>query len=68
MAFDGADYGVAVTLDTGLFPIWSKHGCRRWLETRFGRARPGKGGALLRTPFISDPTTQPCDCCRMRGD
>jgi hypothetical protein len=54
MAFDGADYGVAVTLDTGLFPIWSKHGCRRWLETRFGRARPGKGGALLRTPSISD--------------
>src|SRR5437016_5174751 len=37
MPFDGSDFGVHTGLDTGLFPIWSKHGFRHWIEGRFGR-------------------------------
>lgn len=55
MPFDGTDFELRTTLDTGLFPIWSKHGCRRWVETRLRREGRGKGtGALLRAPSPSD--------------
>jgi hypothetical protein len=35
MPFDGTDFRVPTALDTGLFPIWSEHGLRHWLRTRF---------------------------------
>jgi hypothetical protein len=37
MPFDGTDFQRPSVPDTGLFPLWSKHGCRNWLETRLRR-------------------------------
>ena len=49
MPLDGIDFGTPQALDTGLFPIWSKHGCRVWVD---GRARRGTSApAGLRAPL-----------------
>jgi hypothetical protein len=58
MPFRWYGFRGAETLDTGLFPIWSKHGCRRWVETRFRReGREKEAPALLRAPSSSDRDT-----------
>jgi hypothetical protein len=49
MPFDGTDFQAPTALDTGLFPIWSKHSCRNWIEARFHWGRRGdKGQVVLR--------------------
>jgi hypothetical protein len=35
MPFDGTCFQRPSVPDTGLFPLWSRHGCRNWLETWF---------------------------------
>jgi hypothetical protein len=35
MPFDGTDFRAPPALDTGIFPLWSKHGFRLWLKARF---------------------------------
>jgi hypothetical protein len=37
MPFDGTDFQSQSMPDTGLFPLWSKHGCRNWLDSRLRR-------------------------------
>jgi hypothetical protein len=49
MPFDGTYFPAPTPSDTGLFPIWSRHGCRLWFEARLRRNRGGD--ALLRAPL-----------------
>jgi hypothetical protein len=55
MPLDGIDFGTPTALDTGLFPIWSKHGARTWISAH---ARSGRRGKIapesLRTPLQPD--------------
>ena len=52
MPLDGIDFGTPAPLDTGLFPIWSKHGRRLWAATHTRRDRRGKAApATLRVPL-----------------
>jgi hypothetical protein len=53
MPLDGIDFGTPPALDTGLFPIWSKHGCRVWIDAharRTGRGRPTPASLRLPAP------------------
>lgn len=34
MPFDGTYFPATTPYDTGLFPLWSRHGCRQWFQTR----------------------------------
>jgi hypothetical protein len=55
MPFDGTDFQAPTVLDTGVFPPWSKHGCRKWIEARFRRERRGiNAEVILRAPSPSD--------------
>jgi hypothetical protein len=45
MPFDGTDFQRPSVPDTGLFPLWSKHGCRNWFDIRF--RREGRSGYPL---------------------
>ncbi len=53
MPFDGTYFPAPTPSDTGLFPIWSRHGCRLWFETRLRRDRRG-AAKLLRAPHPAD--------------
>lgn len=53
MPFDGTYFPAPTPSDTGLFPIWSRHGCRLWFETRLYRDRRG-AAKLLRAPLPAD--------------
>ncbi len=53
MPFDGTYFPAPTPSDTGLFPIWSRHGCRLWFETRL-RRDPRGGANLLRAPHPAD--------------
>jgi hypothetical protein len=52
MPFDGTYFPAPTPSDTGLFPIWSRHGCRLWFDARLRRSR--LGDALLRAPMPAD--------------
>jgi len=53
MPFDGTYFPAPTPYDTGLFPIWSRHGCRLWFEARLRRSR-NTGPSALRAPSPSD--------------
>jgi hypothetical protein len=53
MPFDGTYFAVPTPSDTGLFPVWSRHGCRLWFETRLRRGRH-MAPATLRAPSPID--------------
>jgi hypothetical protein len=53
MPFDGAYFPAPTPSDTGLFPLWSRHGSRLWLKTRLRRERRG-ASSLLRAPLPAD--------------
>ena len=55
MPFDGTHFSAPPAIDTGIFPLWSKHGFRLWIKARFRpegrvRARP----EVLRAPSHGD--------------
>ncbi len=55
MPFDGTEFRALTVPDTGLFPIWSKHGWRLWFETHLGVAeRNETARAFLRAPSLPD--------------
>ena len=58
MPFDGTELGAPAALDTGLFPIWSRHGGRLWLEARSRRERRRKAPASLRALVSPDYAAQ----------
>jgi hypothetical protein len=53
MPFDGTYFPAPTPSDTGLFPIWSRHGCRLWFEARLRRGKRG-APSLLRAPLPAD--------------
>jgi hypothetical protein len=53
MPFDGTYFPAPTPSDTGLFPIWSRHGCRLWFEAHLHRDRRG-ATSLLRAPAPAD--------------
>lgn len=55
MPFDGTEFHTPPALDTGIFPLWSKHGFRLWIKSRFraqGGAKPMP--AVLLAPQVCD--------------
>ena len=46
MPFDGTYFPAPTPYDTGLFPIWSRHGCRLWFETRLRRKKKCRADAV----------------------
>jgi hypothetical protein len=55
MPFDGTDFRAPAALDTGIFPLWSKHGFRLWIKTRFRpQSRAKTMPAVLRAPAQPD--------------
>jgi hypothetical protein len=58
MPFDGTELGAPAALDTGLFPIWSRHGCRLWFEARSRRGRGKTAAVGLRAPVAPDYPVQ----------
>jgi hypothetical protein len=53
MPFDGTYFPAPTPSDTGLFPIWSRHGCRLWFGARLSRDRRDATN-LLRAPHPTD--------------
>jgi hypothetical protein len=54
MPFDGTHFSAPPAIDTGIFPLWSRHGFRLWIKARF---RAGQGRALpevMRAPSHGD--------------
>jgi hypothetical protein len=49
MPFDGTYFPATTPYDTGLFPLWSRHGCRLWFNTRLRGQRAG-AATMLRAP------------------
>lgn len=49
MPLDGIDFGTPTALDTGLFPIWSKQGCRVWVDAHARRVKAAP--TALRAPL-----------------
>jgi len=58
MPFDGTYFPAPTPSDTGLFPLWSRHGCRLWFTARLRRDRRGAPelgvSGLLRAPLPDD--------------
>ena len=50
MPFDGTDFRAPPALDTGIFPLWSKHGFRLWLKARFRPEDRRTDPVALRAP------------------
>ena len=50
MPFDGTYFpATATAYDTGLFPLWSRHGSRLWFQTRLRGKKPA-APTMLRAP------------------
>ena len=47
MPFDGRYFPAPTPYDTGLFPVWSRHGCRLWFGARLRRKKTATPDALL---------------------
>ena len=66
MPFDGTYFPATTPYDTGLFPLWSRHGCRLWFHTRLR----GKKAALtmLRAPSPAERNLAVADLLRDAKD
>ena len=54
MPFDGTHFpATTTTYDTGLFPLWSRHGCRLWFHTRLSGKKPIQT-RMLRAPVPAE--------------
>jgi hypothetical protein len=49
MPFDGTYFPATTPYDTGLFPLWSRHGSRLWFRTRL-RGKKQAAPTMLRAP------------------
>lgn len=54
MPFDGTDFRAPPALDTGIFPLWSKHGFRLWLKARFRPEDRKIVPVVLRAPLHTE--------------
>jgi hypothetical protein len=67
MPFDGTYYPATTPYDTGLFPLWSRHGCRLWFHTRLRGKKPAAPG-LLRAPTPAERDLAVADLLREAKD
>jgi len=63
MPFDGTYFPVATPYDTGLFPLWSRHGCRLWFHTRL-RGKQAASPTMLRAPIPAERDLAVADLLR----
>jgi hypothetical protein len=63
MPFDGRYFPTPTPYDTGLFPIWSRHGCRLWFEARLHRKK-NTAPSALRAPSPADRNLAVADLLR----
>ncbi|HTV44582.1 MAG TPA: hypothetical protein VMF05_04640 [Stellaceae bacterium] len=63
MPFDGTYFPAPRPSDTGLFPIWSRHGCRLWFQSRLRRDKR-RPVALLRAPLPTEHDLAVADLLR----
>ncbi|MGH7044800.1 MAG: DUF6197 family protein [Stellaceae bacterium] len=63
MPFDGTYFPAPRPSDTGLFPIWSRHGCRLWFQSRLCRSKRSPV-ALLRAPLPTEHDLAVADLLR----
>ena len=62
MPFDGTYFPATTPYDTGLFPLWSRHGCRLWFQTRL---RGNKiAPSMLRAPTPAERAFAVADLLR----
>ena len=65
MPFDGTHFPATPTVyyDTGLFPLWSRHGCRLWFQTRLRGKTPVRT-IMLRAPVPAEHDLAVADLLR----
>lgn len=63
MPFDGTYFPATTSYDTGLFPLWSRHGCRLWFHTRLRGAKPA-APTMLRVPSPTERDLAVADLLR----
>ena len=63
MPFDGTYFPAPTPYDTGLFPIWSRHGCRLWFDARL-RRKKNFAPSLLRAPLPTERDLAVADLLR----
>lgn len=63
MPFDGTYFPAPTPYDTGLFPIWSRHGCRLWFDARL-RRKKSVAPSLLRAPLPTERDLAVADLLR----
>ena len=63
MPFDGTYFPATTPYDTGLFPLWSRHGCRLWFHTRLHARKPA-APTMLRAPTPAEQELGVADLLR----
>ncbi len=67
MPFDGTYFPATTPYDTGLFPLWSRHGCRLWFDTRL-RGKRATAPQMLRAPTPAERGLAVADVLRDAKD
>lgn len=68
MPFDGTHFpATTTTYDTGLFPLWSRNGCRLWFQTRLRAKKPAEP-TMLRAPVPVERNLAVADLLRDAKD
>jgi hypothetical protein len=67
MPFDGTYFPTTTPYDTGLFPLWSRHGSRLWFQTRL-RGKTPTAPTMLRAPIPAERDLAVADLLRQAKD
>ena len=67
MPFDGTYFPATTPYDTGLFPLWSRQGCRLWYQTRL-RGKKAAAPTMLRAPTPAERGLAVADLLRDAKD
>jgi hypothetical protein len=67
MPFDGTYFPATTPYDTGLFPLWSRQGCRLWYQTRL-RGKKATAPTMLRAPTPAERGLAVADLLRDAKD
>lgn len=63
MPFDGTHFPATTPYDTGLFPLWSRNGCRVWFQARLRGKKPAQT-TMLRAPAPAERDLAVADLLR----
>ena len=67
MPFDGTYFPATTPYDTGLFPLWSRQGCRLWYQTRL-HGKKATAPTMLRAPTPAERGLAVADLLRDAKD